>query len=672
MQPHIGDGRAEWEEPAWDDGVVRDRKADPQTSPRISDTPRSSESRPELDGVGSPRVTDTLRNNGSKLDAVAEEHERLTSLLEKCTKELESELRRGLQQHRLAMDDMISHTLDSFRKEASRRCSPEHRGRSSHDSQQLGPIEPVVRDVLAPEGDQARPEPRAFATRRDLEAELPPAPMSIKDYFSQAVRSRMTLINGSTEENEEDDRSLTRPTMMGLMRVPPRLTAGYSVGLRMLYPSSFIHGTVFNFLSAALIVSNAAFIGYQTHVGIEHQFKAIDSNSVSDLNWGTAEVLFLSFFTWELLLRIGTDRLAFIKGVEWRWNLFDSIIVGLSLVETVASSILSGVGLNFPFLRLVRVVRVLRVLKVLHMIPFFKRLGLMMTSVAASLSALAPAFVLLILVIYMFGICMMQGVITHLETNKVKAKEAWLTTLEIRFGTIHDTMQTMFMSITGGISWAEVLDGFNKMDGFYHLVYMFYVGFVQICVLNIVTGVFVDTVHQMYQPERDEMIERETSKRKAMLQNLKNLLEEADSDGSGTITWEEFDQFTQNPHIKMYLSAHEIDITQAHEIFDLIDRNREGEVMIDDFVLSFIEFKGAAKGTDVVILRNDVSKILSTLTPFIQESAKSTAELKRMLAQTQCGMPIDMYDTEQVVGPMRVGKGSFVPGRGKGGKGALV
>mmetsp|Transcript_3510 Transcript_3510/g.10755 ORF Transcript_3510/g.10755 Transcript_3510/m.10755 type:complete len:658 (+) Transcript_3510:110-2083(+) len=650
MQPHNGDGRAEWAEPVCGNGVVQDPdlKSDPRMSPRILDSARSSESCSELDGGAEcPCV-----------DSIAEERELLASLLEACTKQLEKELRRRLQQQRMAMEDAISQTLESFRKEASHRCSHECKGRHIlYDDQQCCPTEPVVREVFTPEAVHTESQPRSFASRHDLEAELPPPPTSMKSYFSQ--------------EDEEDSESLARPTIMRVVRVP-RITDRYGAGIRMLYPSSFIHGTVFNFLSAALIVSNAAFIGYQTHVGIEHQFKAIDSNSVSDLNWGTAEVLFLSFFTWELLLRIGTDRIAFIRGVEWRWNLFDSIIVGLSLVETVASSILSGIGLNFPFLRLVRVVRVLRVLKVLHMIPFFKRLGLMMTSVAASLSALAPAFVLLILVIYMFGICMMQGVITHLETNKVKAKEAWLTTLEIRFGTIHDTMQTMFMSITGGISWAEVLDGFNKMDGFYHLVYMFYVGFVQICVLNIVTGVFVDTVHQMYQPERDEMIERETSKRKSMLRKLRNLLAEADADGSGTITWEEFDRFTQNPHIKMYLSAHEIDITQAHEIFDLIDRNRVGEVIIDEFVLSFLEFKGAAKGADVVILRNDVNKILTKLTPFIQESSKSTAELKRMMAQTQIGMSTIMCDTEPVVGPPRSGKGGCLYGLGKGVKGALV
>lgn len=195
---------------------------------------------------------------------------------------------------------------------------------------------------------------------------------------------------------------------------------------------------------------------------------------------------------------------------------------------------------------------------------------------------------------------------------------------------------------------------------------------VQICVLNIVTGVFVDTVHQMYQPERDEMIERESQKRKQMLQSLKNLLEEADSDESGSITWDEFDQFTQDRHIKMYLSAHEIDITQAKEIFELIDRSGEGEVSIDEFVLSFMEFKGAAKGADVVILRNDVNKILLKLSHFIQESAKSTVELKRLVeSQHHLAKAPELYDTEPVCLPPRSGKGGNSSGGGKGGKGAL-
>jgi len=649
--PHSGDGTAEggkaaeeWEASAWE------QTTEPQRSPRINGAAHSGEF-------------------CSEPYSVAEEREVLASLLERCTKELESELRTRLRQQRIAVDEAIAHTLESFRKQSLHLVSVH---------QKVCPDEAVVREEFAA---GAPVDKRTARTPAPLAAcgsthELAPATdsnNSIMQYLTRLTRlAQQSCRSTSVRSVRSEGMPISRES--GSRR--GRLTARFGSSFRILYPTSFIHGTFFNLISAALILSNAAFIGYQMHVGIEHEFGVINGDAGADLDWRNAELSFLAFFTAELLLRIGTDRLAFLRGVEWRWNLFDTIIVGVSLIETVAASILSGVGLNFPFLRLVRVVRVLRVLKVLHMIPFFKRLGLMMTSVAASLSALAPAFVLLILVIYMFGICLMQGVVTHLESNPVKDKEAWLSTLEFRFGSISDTMQTLFMSITGGLSWVEVVDCLIRMDGVYHVVYMFYVGFVQICVLNIVTGVFVDTVHQMYQPERSEMIEKEAAKRKSILQKLTSLLEEADSDGSGSITWEEFHEFTQDPHMQMYLSAHEIDITQAREIFNLIDHTGQGEVQIDEFVISLLEFRGAAKGSDVLILRNDVNKILAKLSPFIRETSKATRELKMMLVDAQLGIPPEAVDTEQTVRPSvdtsknsrsswfwrsRVGKGELTP-----------
>merc|ERR1712217_161620 len=173
-------------------------------------------------------------------------------------------------------------------------------------------------------------------------------------------------------------------------------------------------------------------------------------------------------------------------------------------------------------------------------------------------------------------------------------------------------------SVTSGLSWVECLDALAKIGGIYQYIFLFYIAFVSICVLNIVTGVFVDTVHQMYLPEREELIQRESAKRKGLLQNLRDLLEEADEDGSGTITWEEFEEFMADDEIMLYLQSLEIDVTAAKDIFDLLDNNTKGEVGIDEFVLGFLEMKGAAKGADVAVLRNNVHKIAVKLTQFME------------------------------------------------------
>merc|ERR1712217_202639 len=301
-------------------------------------------------------------------------------------------------------------------------------------------------------------------------------------------------------------------------------------------------------------------------------------------------------------------------------------------------------------LRLVRVVRVLRVLKVLHMIPFFRRLGLMMTSVMASLSALAPAFVLLILVMYLHGICIMQGITSYLAKSDPPSRTAHVGVFEDRFRTLPSTMITLFSSVTSGLSWVECLDALSMIGGIYQYIFLFYVAFVSICVLNIVTGVFVDTVHQMYQPEREEMIQQEPAKRKKMLQKLRDLLEEADEDGSGSITWGEFQDFASDDEIKMYLASLDIDVVSAREIFELLDPLGTGEVSIDELVIGFLEMKGAAKGADVAILRNNVQKLQAKLSFHAEVTRKDLNEIKGF---HRC------QDAQDTIDPLHKGRLTF-------------
>jgi len=275
------------------------------------------------------------------------------------------------------------------------------------------------------------------------------------------------------------------------------------------------------------------------------------------------------------------------------------------------------------------------------MVPFFRRLGLMMTSVSASLSALAPAFVLLILLIYLFGICIMQGIINHVDHNP---QSALLGRIEYRFGSVGTTMKTLFMSVTSGLSWIDCLEILEGVGPLYDMIFLFYIGFVQICVLNIVTGVFVDTVHQMYRPEREEMVQREISKRKQVLKLIRNIFEDADEDFSGTITWEEFEDCMSDEQILMYLSSLEIDIKQAREIFEIIDSDGSNEVGIDEVVIGFLEMKGAAKGADVVILRNNVTKLTQKFSAFMAETARTLEKLREQVELSRESVELSRRD----------------------------
>mmetsp|Transcript_12900 Transcript_12900/g.29276 ORF Transcript_12900/g.29276 Transcript_12900/m.29276 type:complete len:664 (-) Transcript_12900:32-2023(-) len=601
------------------------------------------------------------------MDPVFKERQVIALLLDRCVEDVESAQRALLQQHRIVIEDCLSKELERFclqLQSESGRVSNGHVDDGGGSLKSGNGLESSEADDMATKRETAirkKVKAASAAAHRltnpkscELEpaegdgqqeapnGELPPsmpaiamAPMrSERTTGARLKRSRTNQSAAATSGPKTqlevaDPWHLPAPNRRQTMamRTKPTSSDTFWHGF-FRHPQGVVHGTFFNLCSAALILTNAIFIGYQTHVNIGINFQRLDGEA-EKVDWKVVESVFLVLFMAELGMRVGTDRLRFFRGDEWRWNLFDSAIVGLSIVETVAESILNRIGMSFPFLRLVRVVRVLRVLKVLHMVPFFRRLGLMMTSVSASLSALAPAFVLLVLLIYLFGICIMQGIINY--ADKQEQSDDWTDKLNKRFGSVDATMKTLFMSVTSGLSWVECLEALSRLGFFYELVMVFYVGFVQICVLNIVTGVFVDTVHQMYRPEREEIVQREISKRKAILQTIRTIFEEADEDGSGTITWEEFEYFMGDENILMYLSSLEIDITQAREIFDLIDCDGKSEVGIDEFVLAFLEMKGAAKGADVAILRNNFHKMSVKIATLMHDTQRHLEELKMLM-----------------------------------------
>merc|ERR1719284_2107427 len=78
------------------------------------------------------------------------------------------------------------------------------------------------------------------------------------------------------------------------------------------------------------------------------------------------DYIFNGAFIAELAFRIVILESRFFFGPDWRWNLFYSLLVGLSMAEMF----LVGVGFNASFMRVLRVVRVTRSLRMFRLMRF--------------------------------------------------------------------------------------------------------------------------------------------------------------------------------------------------------------------------------------------------------------------------------------------------------------
>jgi len=323
------------------------------------------------------------------------------------------------------------------------------------------------------------------------------------------------------------------------------------------------------------------------------------------------EIIFLIFFLLELLLRMLADRGMFLHGPEYRWNIFDAIIVGMSILEHSLEALFNASNINLPFLRLIRLFRVVRIAKVLHIIPFFRNLGAMLKSCLNAVGALLPACGVLMLMMYLFGMCIMQGVNEHLIQQSRPFPE--MDVLFERYGDTRRTLLSLFMSVTNGISWEKCIDPLAQVGVVYQLVFIIYIVSVQLGVLNIVMGIFVDSVHQMCRPDREEVIAGEEKQKQLLIEQLMNFFLEADSDRNGTLSWPEFEAHVGNYEIKSYLEALGLNVLEAQECFHLMDSDSSGEVDIKEFIGGFMYLRGYARNLDMWLLRNQVEHMQDIL-----------------------------------------------------------
>merc|ERR1719324_1724092 len=105
----------------------------------------------------------------------------------------------------------------------------------------------------------------------------------------------------------------------------------------------------------------------------------------------------------------------------------------------------------------------------------------MVLAMINSLVCLFWACVFLLLITYFFGIIFTVAVANNYETRSTfdQAAVTEAGELETRFGTLYETMVTLFSSITGGKDWMDFGEMLRNIDmgELYFGIYCFYIFF---------------------------------------------------------------------------------------------------------------------------------------------------------------------------------------------------
>jgi len=230
------------------------------------------------------------------------------------------------------------------------------------------------------------------------------------------------------------------------------------------------------------------------------------------------------------------------------------------------------------------------------------------------MASLAWCFVFILFTMYVFAVLVVYGVAEYFREGMLGPNDVE-TSNEMKewFGGIYPAMVTFYMAITGGADWSDPVRVLKKIHPLYEPLFIFYIFFMCFGVLNVVVGAFVATSNQIAADDREAMIKYETERLGRYTERIKGFFKDADVDKSGTLSWEEFRAHLHDPKVKAYFQSLELDVSQAHVLFELLDADGSNQVTVDEFLDGCLRLKGQARSIDLNMLLFMCRKVFASI-----------------------------------------------------------
>jgi len=377
--------------------------------------------------------------------------------------------------------------------------------------------------------------------------------------------------------------------LSSLLRLPPEPTRSGKM-------HHFLHSSNFERLLAGVIVLNSAFIG----LALEERIKNPEKDP--PVEYVIGEALFLAFYCVELLAKLCVHRLYFFVNDDWMWNCLDFVLVIVSVQDLILSNVGgSGDRLNVAFMRILRLLRVSKMFRVFRVMLFFRELRVLLLCILGSIRSLLWSIMLITLFYYVFAVIFMNGTASYAKSHQ--GSPHMEEVLEWR-GSLPLCMHSLYMASLGGADWRDIAEPLLKVGDQYYALFLFYIAFMLLAVLNIVTGVFVESAIQTSRSDVEGIIRSQIEADRNFEESISGLFYTLDSDGDGYIGKDEMlENLNQGPHLAFFATLG-LEIADVHEFSDTLVRF-VGNDSVDhnNFIRACRRFRATAKFSDMYLLR---------------------------------------------------------------------
>merc|ERR1712129_60729 len=316
------------------------------------------------------------------------------------------------------------------------------------------------------------------------------------------------------------------------------------------------------------------------------------------------EWVFLGWYVIELTLRFAVYRLNFFFNIDWKWNLFDlfCVLPIHIIVEAMMPQDDEGDGgSNLSFARVLRILKMTKMLRVARVMRFFTELRLIMHMIFYSVPVFLWTLVMLVSILYVFGIMFAQGLEGYLSDPSMYS-EKYDEQLLALWGSVGSAMVSLFMALTGGLDWRDAADPLTAVGSPYYVLFLFYISVLYIAVLNVLIGMFCESAQQVAMRDEETMIQDENVSEDLYKANVRKLFGLLDKDGSRGITYSEFLKEKDNAEVRALCNNIGLDVSNADRLFNSLGGADDNKVELSEFVEGCKEVKGDAKRRQLMAL----------------------------------------------------------------------
>lgn len=457
---------------------------------------------------------------------------------------------------------------------------------------------------------------------------------------------RATIIQRHLRSKEELEVNRSRST---------RIFAASSQSTRRLrnLTKRIVEADAFHVLVLLLIVANAVLLGVEIDVASTLPESDIPS-------WyGMVNTLIVAFFVLEIAMKFFAYGCSgFWRGPGAGWNIFDFVIVALSAVETaldlfaktIASEMFGSDALSV--VRTLRLARALRGFRAFRLVRHFSALRALILSIVSTIGSLMWTLVLLVILFYSFGVILMQLVTDYcrylaIETlGDVDAIPDCPAELSRFWSSIRQSMLTLFFSITSGISWSEAMNPLEDVSMLAVGTMLVYITLSVFTILNVVTGVFVNTAIERASADKEIASLKALQKRNEQMEALQSVFEEMNQErGSEQLKVEDIEAAVNVDKLDTVLESLGISTDDVKTLFSLIDADGSGAIDLQEFVSGCMQLHGPAKSMQMAKMSYENKRIASSIKTLMTQVKDMQKKMNTVLSmRTAVPMTIPVHD----------------------------